>query len=291
MVLREIADRLPLIGNLPEVVAAVKSPFSFFTALQNHNIQHPAVFWEATDNPADTLIKTVGGCGGSHIQNAGLAGLNAASYLQQKIEGDAVSLLFIANTHRIVPVGFNLQWLSSAPDTPYRYGGAAANAALSFSVKAQLVHAAEKITQAFGLLGLNSLDAIVKRGENGEQVFVLEINPRLSATLDLYTHVTHDLFERHVQACLSQTLFEQQGTVMPVSRAQAVVYADEDVCYKGDFKWPHWVQDMPSLSEQSVKNSGGEPVCTVTADAETAQAAKVLAQARVDEILQLLKQK
>lgn len=291
MILREIALMLPLIGNLAEVVANVKNPISFFATLQTHHIQHPPVFLRATANSTNKLIKTIGGSGGSHIQNADLSALNNKSYLQQKIEGDAVSLLFIANTQTIKPIGFNMQWLTPAPDKPYRYGGAASNAALSSIVKAQLVFAAEKITQAFGLLGLNSLDAIVKLDDKGEQVFVLEINPRLSATVDLYIDATHNLFEQHVQACINHILFEQQEAVQSVSRAHAVVYADTEICFNADFVWPFWVKDYPSSAKKIYKIHHGEPVCTVTAEAKTAQAASAMAQARVDEILQLLKQK
>lgn len=291
--LYEIAHKLPLIGNSAQIVAQVKNPVSFFAQLRQCNIRYPALFATVAKESPVMLIKTVGASGGGHIQHADLAtvSLDDANYLQQKIEGDAVSLLFIANTQHIEIIGFNLQWVNAATYAPYRYGGAAANADLSSCVKAQLISAAEKLTSAFGLRGLNSLDAIVQQDAVGAQVYVLEINPRLSATFDLYAHATKNLFEQHVQACLAFALFQQQETAKPVSKAHAIVYAEQDVCFSSDFNWPRWVKDNPLSFTQTANIRCGEPICSVTAEAETAQAAKALVQSRVEHILQLLKQK
>lgn len=288
--LHEISMLLTLIGNRAEVVAEVKSPASFFAALQKHHIQHPALCDKPLSDASNMLLKMVGGCGGAHIQHADFAThhLDDKSYLQQKIEGDSVSLLFIANGHAIEVIGYNLQWTSPANYAPYRYGGAAGHAELSSSVKAQLRYAAEKLTQAFGLRGLNSLDAIVKNDTNGEQVYVLEINPRLSASLDLYIHATHNLFEQHVQACLGQVLVEQAA--ISLSKAHAVVYTNVDIALNRNFSWPVWAKDCP-VTTHTVKISADSPVCSVTAMAENANAAKQLVQARAEQMQQLLKLK
>jgi len=291
--LNKVAQLLPLIGNGADAVADVKNPLTFFAALQKHNIQYPARYDALANDASNMLIKAVGGCGGAHIQdaNAGVRQLSDQCYLQQKIQGDAVSLLFIANRHGVDSVGFNLQWLSEAAHAPYRYGGAAGNAELSAAVKAQLLAAAEKLTREFALRGLNSLDAIVNKDVNSEQVYVLEINPRLSATLDLYSDAQQNLFEKHVQACLGQNFFKQQNAMNPMCKAQAVVYADTDLRINQHFVWPDWVKDNPSPLKKALKIKLGEPVCTVTAEAKVAQAAKVLAQNRAEKIQQLLKQK
>jgi predicted ATP-grasp superfamily ATP-dependent carboligase len=239
------------------------------------------------------VIKSIGGCGGGHIQNLDLATttLDGTNYCQQKIEGDAVSLLFVADSLAIEPIGFNLQWLSASADAPYRYGGAAGNADFSSAVKSQLIKAANALTLAFGLRGLNSLDAIVRQNAGREQVYVLEINPRLSATLDLYTHAMSEVFEKHIRTCQGNAMTQQQKTANTLSKAHAIVYADQDLSVNSDIEWPKWVKDNPSSYKQTVKIESGAPVCTVIAEAATAHAAKALAQARVIDIQQLLKQK
>jgi predicted ATP-grasp superfamily ATP-dependent carboligase len=291
--LNSIAERLPLIGNCAEVVKNVKNPLTFFAALQKQHIAYPAVSVALPNDIEDMVIKSIGGCGGGHIQNLDLATttLDGTNYCQQKIEGDAVSLLFVADSLAIEPIGFNLQWLSASADAPYRYGGAAGNADFSSAVKSQLIKAANALTLAFGLRGLNSLDAIVRQNAGREQVYVLEINPRLSATLDLYTHAMPDVFEKHIQTCQGNALIQNQKKANTLSKAHAIVYADQDLSVNSDIEWPKWVKDNPSSYKQTVKIESGAPVCTVIAEAATAHAAKALAQARVIDIQQLLKQK
>jgi len=297
--LAQVSGKLPLIGNLPDTVAAVKHPATFFTALQRLNIHHPVVrdlLPEKHSN--DYLIKSGGGSGGTHIHAAShLMPLPVAGdYYQQKIDGYSVSLLFIASQYGVEAIGFNAQWLSPSADAPYRYGGAVSNLVLPGGVQDQLVHAAEKLANEFGLAGLNSIDAIVAMADAGNvpmddsRVFVLEINPRLSATVDLYGDAARNLFELHVQACLNS--YEQaQGNMLYSSRqcnAHAIVYAAAELKLAAPVPWPGWVTDVPVCKEKVMTISAGEPVCTVLACAANADAAKKLAQDRVETIQSLL---
>ncbi len=235
------------------------------------------------------LIKAVGGSGGGHIQYAdGMVDQpDYPHYFQQKIEGDAVSVLFVADGRQVDIVGFNLQWVSAAPARPFRFGGIAANVDLSESVQSQLRRAAEKLTKHFGLLGLNSLDAVVC--ERDEQLFVLELNPRLSASVDLYTDARLDLLECHVQSCRN-TILKGHAVSMQKSNAFGVVYAEEQLRINADFVWPEWVKDYSQASGCDVRIGAGEPVCTVHGTASNAWAAKHLIQARSLKLLKLLKQ-
>ena len=298
--LAEISALLPLIGNSAETVAAIKTPAIFFAKLQQLKINHPKVLNTLPDNNADGfLIKHAGGSGGEHIRFIGADGyaLPDQYYCQQKLGGCPVSLLFIANRSDIEVVGFNEQWLNPADVSPYRYGGAVSNAAISASVRQQLIAAAKNLTHAFGLLGLNSLDALVLlSGAPGDRELaaILEINPRLSATVDLYAR--QNLFERHVQACLPpyalhRAADDRHDSELP-HKAHAIVYADSDLEIMAPVTWPDWVLDTPlQLPEQMIsglKIKAGAPVCTVIAYAADAQAAKNMAQARVKIIHNLL---
>lgn len=291
--LAQLAVRLPLIGNNPHVVAAVKSPAVFFAALQLLHIRYPQVSYSVTVSEAEHyLLKFGGGSGGTHVRVAsaddGLAPSN--HYFQQKIAGQAVSLLFLADGRAMTVIGFNEQWLNPSIEAPFRYGGAVSHAALTQSVKTQLADAAGKLTQTFGLLGLNSLDAIATEDN---QVFVLEINPRLSATIDLYQHMHPDLLQRHVQACLGEKALNLPDADVQKrrSRAHAIVYAAADITLAAALPWPEWVVDIPPLSRLLIKIKIGEPICTVLAEADDAQTAKKLAQRRVEIVENLLQSK
>jgi len=289
--LQKVADIIPLIGNAPAVVQAVKAPVAFFAALQQGNIQYPELFEQLPANDgADVgvtvyLRKQAGGCGGTHIEFVDdECDKPSNCYYQQYVAGRSVSLLFVAHDYRITVVGFNEQWVDAVGSMPFRYGGAVSNIVLPESIKQQLMEAAEKLTVAFGLLGLNSLDAIVQ----GESVYVLEINPRLSATVDLYAMDSYEdayenLLNWHVAACLKDADFKYERTVFMASKAHAIVYAPLDLQIAHDFNWPDWVVDNPCSAMQI---SAGEPVCTVIAIADSPDEAKQLAHIRV-KMLQL----
>ena len=297
--LAQVSEKLPLIGNLPDTVAAVKHPAIFFAALRRLNIHHPGVRNSLPENHSDDyLIKSGGGSGGTHIRAVShLMPLPAESdYYQQKIEGRSVSLLFLASQHGVEVIGFNAQWLSPSAHAPYRYGGAVSNPSLPDGVQDQLMHAAEKLANEFGLAGLNSIDAIVVTASAGNvptddsQVFVLEINPRLSATVGLYNDTVCNLFELHVQACLNTYQQTQNNMYLasPQSNAHAIVYAAAELKLAVPVSWPDWVTDVPACSQNAIVISAGDPVCTVLACAGNADAAKKLAHSRVEMMQSLL---
>ena len=54
------------------------------------------------------------------------------------------------------------------------------------------------VTEAFGLVGLNGIDFVLREGEP----YVLEINPRYSASMELIERGGRlSVFEAHVAAC------------------------------------------------------------------------------------------
>lgn len=293
--LTRIAEKLPIIGNAPDTISALKNPTRFFAALGQLSINFPAVRDSiAAKDAACYLIKYGGGSGGAHIRLAqGHETLPGEHYYyQQNIAGKAVSLLFLADRHSVEVIGFNEQWPSPSADLPYRYGGAVSQSALSRAVKAQLCDAAKKVTQTFGLVGLNSLDAIVTIDD---AVYVLEINPRLSATIDLYADAQPDLLQRHVHTALNMTHclpdhFCQHDAVMqtPIpSCAHAIVYAEDNMEIALP-EWPDWVTDTAKPANGVINMQRGVPVCTVKATAVDAASAKKLVLQRVEILKNLL---
>ena len=285
--LQKVAHYIPLIGNSVATVGAIKRGDVFFKALQALNITHPQVFkaFDAILHIGQLLKKSAGGCGGTHISIATLNDeLSADQYFQQYIQGRSVSLLFLANAHSIEVVGFNEQWLNSTIDMPFRYGGAVSNIDLPQAIQLQLINAAEKLTLEFGLVGLNSLDAVIEGGI----AYVLEVNPRLSATFDLYEA---DLFNRHLQASLMQTPLNQSvSRNMQPAKAHAIVYGLGDVMIRLLFDWPDWVTDTPANQHAALSIKRGEPICTVLAYADDADTAKQLVLARVKMLLDMFKE-
>jgi predicted ATP-grasp superfamily ATP-dependent carboligase len=288
--LAEIAKRMPLLGNLPATLASVKSPRIFFSACARLGVAHPQTWTQVNANlPLDGLVKAVGASGGGHVQpysNAKVS-LDKQCYAQQKLHGLPVSVLFLAYAQQAALVGFNELMLAPTEALPYRYGGAVSQIDLTASMQDQLLKAAQQLTAEFSLLGLNSLDAVLQDGV----AYVLEINPRLSASVGLYETVDGEmsLLAMHVAACKQAKTYTLPSSVAVKSGsvAQAVIYSELPLSIPANFIWPDWVQDCPS-PQSSIQMHAGEPICTVLASADKADAAKQLLAIRVKMLNNLL---
>jgi predicted ATP-grasp superfamily ATP-dependent carboligase len=288
--LAEIAKRMPLLGNLPATLANVKSPRIFFSACARLGVAHPQTWTQANASlPLDGLVKAVGASGGGHVQpysNAKVS-LDKQCYAQQKLHGLPVSVLFLAHGQQAALVGFNELMLAPTEALPYRYGGAVSQIDLTASEQDQLLKAAQQLTAEFSLLGLNSLDAVLQDGV----AYVLEINPRLSASVGLYETVDGEmsLLAMHVAACKQAQTYTLPSSVAVKSGsvAQAVIYSELPLSIPANFIWPDWVQDCPS-PQSSIQMHAGEPICTVLASADKADAAKQLLAIRVKMLNNLL---
>lgn len=285
-VLAEIASRYRLLGNSADTVTALKNPRQFFNLLDHLGIAYPETVFDAPADAAGWLIKSAGGSGGTHIRRfdashgryratreVPLRYRQPGDYYQREMPGLPVSLLFLADGNEVEIVGFNEQWLAPAPTTPFRYGGAVGNADLPAQAKAMMAEAVTKITAATGLRGLNSMDFVL--GSQG--LLALEVNPRLSASFDLYD--IPDLLDRHLQACLGQ--LARLSSFSQGARAGLIHYANRDFDVPVGIVWPDWAVDLPPPGSLI---RAGEPVCTVLAHAENASLAKALVFARASQL-------
>ena len=194
MLLARLAAGRRLRGNRPDTVARLKDPHDFFSALDRLGLPHPEVCYMPPADAEDWLVKRVGASGGAHIVVASGAVAEPDRYYQKQVAGRPLSLLFLANGVRALPLGFSAQW--SARERGYLFGGAARPASVSARIAADMAQAAQALTVEFGLLGLNSADVIAR--DDGFDL--LEVNPRPGATLDIFDHAG-DLFALHCRAC------------------------------------------------------------------------------------------
>lgn len=280
-ILTKINALLPVIGNLEHTVSRCKAPDDFFSLCEQLQVPYPKMMLSQPSNTDGWLRKEIGASGGAHVkQLIDLQMENSPQnqahnvYYQQFQRGQPVSCLFIASNnnkqqHRVQVIGFNAQLINPSHDAPFRYGGAVSHAAMSDVAKARFEQYVGQLSEAMGLVGLNSCDAIC----DGDDIYILEINPRLSATMDLYTDM--QLFEKHIAAVAGEAVeFEQ---ACKTSHAQQIIYAEFGMTIKDDIIWPSWVYDRPKAGSFLDE---GMPVCTVVAEAEAAEQAKCLVNER-----------
>lgn len=271
-----ISVRVPLIGNVSGVMQAAKS-FDFFKLLDDLQIAHPEVKLKMPRDPENWLCKSIGGNGGMHVRLASQGGL--ADYFQLKLTGTPVSMLFVADTQKVHKIGFNRQFVSPTDVLPYRYAGAVSGVDLPMQVQEIFSNVAQKLTAVLGLRGVCSLDAIL----DGDTLWILELNPRLSASFELYPN----LFKAHLQSCEGK-LFELPQAKS--SCAKMIVYAEKAVEIASEFDWPYWANDKPMayLVTGEIKIEKNAPICSVIAEAPSAaEAERIVKQRAIDCINRL----
>lgn len=267
---RIAADR-PLLGNPAAVVARVKDPFCFAEALDRLGIPHPPVARSLDGRTGDCLLKRIGGSGGGHITAASTGAARPGWYLQRRVAGHAVSVLFLADGHRAVVVGLSRQWTSPSTESPYRYGGAAGPWRCPTRIVRSLADMMNRLAAAFGLVGLNSADFLL----NGQGFHLLEVNPRPGATIDVFDRPPMPpLFALHVEACAGR--LPDRVPALPDCRAAEVVYADAPTRIGptrigARLRWPAWTADRPATPATI---AAGQPVCTVLGNGGGVRAAR-----------------
>lgn len=286
--LLDINERITVLGNSVDVIDACKTPTVFFELCDQLQVSFPTVVYKRPQDSHEWLRKEVGASGGEHIRlMSDTQGEKVANVYYQRFQsGVAISCLFVATESGVDVVGFNELWVDVNDDAPFRYGGAVSHVELSEQVKERFTNYVNKLSQAMGLVGINSCDAIC----DGDAVYLLEVNPRLSATMDLYlsNHLGDHpgdcyseglLMEKHIAASQHKRYGNgiKLNDIAQTSRAHQVVYAEHAMEVKDGIIWPEWVCDVP------VSGSGfsvGMPVCTVIAEAETASLAKIMVNER-----------
>ena len=265
--LTKIAKLLPVFGNAAETLEQVKNPQIFSALCDAFEMRTPKTSLMRPRSTLGWVSKQIGACGGAHIKP--LLPLDLPSsipvYYQQITAGTPISCLFLADGVHAEAIGYSEQWCAPTAISPYRYGGAVSHAQVPQSVKNKIESFVKAMSFKLALRGMNSADFLVEN----DTVYALEINPRLSATLDLYSAKRGDFFVSHVQACQAQ--LTHWPSVKGTSKAQKIVYADSIARVPAGMEWDDFVVDIPQANSEI---AAGMPICTVTAEAHTARLAK-----------------
>ncbi len=263
----DLLDAIPVskvLGNSSSVLRRCKNPQTFFQTLDRCAIAHPQTsFTPIGDTAGDCLIKHMHSVGGLGIRdqpqqlNPGQLKTEPGIYLQSKIDGINFSLTFLTNRKQIQVLGFNTLWSEAlGPHLPYAYTGAVNRVELTARQRHTAIRYATTLAREFNLTGLNSVDYILHR----DRVYVLEINPRIPATYELYETRHGDLLKLHIAACTQGTLDSTYGE--PRLRAHAILYAPDAITIPTDLVWPLWTADRPPAGSMINKHT---PVCSVFA--------------------------
>lgn len=314
-----IARGRELLGNPPLVLRAVRNPAALFAALARGGMPTPlTVFPRGTARlpraaPGDGhppapprrmsspgsprarrwLRKPRSGGGGRGIAllepaatAANARHIDRDEILQELVEGPTLSLTFLADGAGVRPLALSLQLedREAFGAAPFGYVGSLSRLPSGIdecSVREGATRAATIVTRAFGLRGWNGMDFILRRGE----VVPLEMNPRYTASMELWDGPSVRLFAAHVDACRGRLSGDWLPQPVEV-RGKALLFARRPVVVgdsthwlaaipapaagEGDLRWPERpIADVPFPGDRIER---GEPVCTLLAAGDSSDA-------------------
>jgi predicted ATP-grasp superfamily ATP-dependent carboligase len=274
-----IARKTRVFGNDAEALNRAKDPLALARVCEANGVRHPQVQFSLPDEPELWLMKKRGGAGGGHIATAETPSrLRPDCYFQRRVAGRNISALFLACERQAEIIGLSTQWAAPTPASPFRYGGAAGPIEIEPSQAQEIARAVAVVASELDLVGLNSADFLA----SNDAVWLLEINPRPGATLDVFESDEAPLFARHIAAC--------EGRLTPASRsmtfkAAEVVYAPRDIVVRGRRNWPDWAVDRSPPGTHIV---AGDPLCTTLGVGATVDLARCCASERARKIVALV---
>jgi len=257
----------------------VKNPLILAQICADHGIWHPEVMLSAPEDQTGWLMKKRGGAGGGHISIARQRSTSMPEhYFQRQVGGDNCSALFIADGKNAEMIGLSAQWAAPTRAQPFRYGGAVGPIALAAPMIEKILGAITSLTRRFGLVGLNSADFLI----DGEDAWLIEINARPGATLDIFDSPGNPLIVRHVAACDGRLA---PYSADPLIKAARIVYAPSAMTTRDRIEWPDWSADRPV---PGAPISAGDPLCTVFATGPTVEFARSCVEERARRIIALV---
>lgn len=248
-VFRRFQDKPAFFAQLAAL--AIRYPESLFSSPKGRNV---AWVGHGEEGCGDWLLKPIRGEGGTDISvyASDRVGKSGEYYWQRHLPGQPMSALFLAMHGKFRILGFNRQWTAAIDaDHPFVFAGVINRAELSAANRQLLSEWLEKLVGVYPLQGLGSLDFMLVDG----QCYLLEINPRIPASAQLYGE---SIFSLHVQACGGVL----GGGVLSKPKAYQILYARNTIMIPEGLKWPEWVADRPVAGSLIGK---GEPICSIIA--------------------------
>ena len=283
----DMARRRPLWGNGRKPLLCSRRPEHLVELLQMSDMPVPALVpsygrlaWKGR-----LLIKPRKGAGGSGIRfwTKETGPLDkTTTYCQEFIEGEPISLLFLAGGERCRLLGLTRQlvgspWLHAGP---FRYCGSIGPLDPSIVERPALEELGQLLASECGLEGLFGLDGILRDGT----FWLVEVNPRYTASIEVLEHAMGSpTLTWHAQVFQHGQLPSLPPPALPVDRhiGKAILFARNDLVVPCDGPWmaelcsPTPVWQMPAFADIPAAGEripAGRPVLTFFAAASSASA-------------------
>lgn len=295
-----------VLGNDAKTLAAVRDPRRLFPFLQAQGIPHAAVRFDnaiatgpALAGAASWLIKTMRSAGGAGVRESIVgAPLPRGCFFQERLRGPIGSAAFLADGKEAVLLGISEQlsgW-EALGASGFRYAGNIAgpwSAFLSPGALEQVGRTVRRITERFGLRGLNGFDYVLCGGVPS----LIEVNPRWTASMELIEERTgRNLFDLHLRTSEGDRIAEDRPWPEPEWDARAssgrllakgVLYA-RDACTAPD---PAALEELGARDRpaRGERIAPGQPICTLLVEGGDPGACRVRLKEMAATVRSLLK--
>jgi predicted ATP-grasp superfamily ATP-dependent carboligase len=283
-----LARERPLWGNAAAVVRRVRSPVRIAELLRQANLPCPALAGtRPSGEPAKWLLKPRFSAAGANIQRWRGHAIPRSFYLQEWIEGEACSALFVGRpdnsaqflgaTRQLI----GLPWLHAGA---FRYCGSVGPLILTTASHARVQQLGDVLAKAFCLRGFFGIDFILR----DDVPWPVEINPRYTASIEVLERATGTgFFPYH------REVFAPGGSSpRPISHGfcgKAILFAKDALCFPSEGPWQEslhrsWTQsegpDYADIPHPRSRIEKGHPILTLFARAH-----------REDDCLEILREK
>jgi len=279
-----LAQGRELLGNPPSSLHAARDFAQLRRLVHAAGSRVPLTFLPGETRPRtgsrEFLRKPLRGGGGEGVRALAPGARIARTELaQERIDGVLGSIAFLADGTRARVLGLarGLAGDEAFGARGYRYCGSLFPLGVSDRALERLDAVVQSATRAFRLVGLNGMDFVVR----DDQPFVLELNPRYSASMELIQRAgLTDLFALHADACRG-SLPPSLPSPAPGVWGKAIVWARHNASAPETRAWLERddIRDVPFPREHIRART---PVCTVLAHARDVDACRavLLASAR-----------
>jgi len=244
-------------------VVAVCRELSFLKKVAVNGINFPDIDYDGRGN---WIIKSLNSSGGTAIRTYdGMP--NEGGYPQRLIDGQSIGACFAGSSGgetRLIGISRHITGDSAFRQPPFQYGGLIYPADVGRHIEETLGNFGRKVAESSGISGFWGADFML----SNKKLWLLEINPRFTATLELIA-LEHGL---NLVAEQGDMLQGAEPPALPAPsrvRGTAVCYADGEILFGKEADWfAKGARDIPRDGETFKK---GEPVVSIYANGDSAE--------------------
>ena len=251
-----------VIGNNLETILKIQNYKNLFSSLSENNIAYPEIYYSENDINDNAIIKNTFISGGLGVrkynQDINFNNFQDNEFCQKLINGLPRSVVFISNQNKeFAIIGLNKIYNKRTKFTDYCFSGAESNHSISHSELNTLKKYINFFVKHYNLIGINGIDYI-----NSDELYFLEVNPRITQTAFLYDNVFEDGFiDAHIQSCLTNILPIINSNMIKNHKFETL-FAKSSFLFSYDLSSFDFLLNIP---EKGVYIEEGQPICTIFA--------------------------